>query len=117
MLEIRDLTVSYGLHKALQGVSLTADKGEVVVILGANGAGKSSLLKAVAGISEGAVTGGVTLAGTSLLSLGPDRIVEGGSPSFRKAAASLPISVSGKTCCWAPIRSGHGRARRKTWSR
>ncbi|WP_269584019.1 ABC transporter ATP-binding protein [Roseibium sp. Sym1] len=94
MLEIRDLTVSYGLHKALQGVSLTADKGEVVVILGANGAGKSSLLKAVAGISEGAVTGGVTLAGTSLLSLGPDRIVEGGIafvPEGRGIFADLSV--------------------------
>jgi len=78
MLEISNLTVTYGLHKALQGVSLTADKGEVVVILGANGAGKSSLLRAVAGISAGDVAGDVTLAGASLRSLGADRIVEKG---------------------------------------
>lgn len=78
MLEIRNLTVTYGLHKALQGVSLTADKGEVVVILGANGAGKSSLLRAIAGISEGDVAGDVTLSGASLRALGADRIVEQG---------------------------------------
>ncbi|MFY9244767.1 MAG: ATP-binding cassette domain-containing protein, partial [Roseicyclus sp.] len=49
MLEIRDLAVSYGKHRALSGVSLSVKPGEIVVILGANGAGKSTLLKAIAG--------------------------------------------------------------------
>ena len=49
MLEIRNLSVRYGRHQALEGVSAKVDKGEICVILGANGAGKSSLLKAVAG--------------------------------------------------------------------
>ncbi len=50
MLDIRDLTIIYDRHLALDKVSVTVDKGETVVILGANGAGKSSLLKAVAGL-------------------------------------------------------------------
>lgn len=78
MLEISDLTVSYGLHKALQGVSLSVAAGEIVVMLGANGAGKSSLLKAVAGICEGAVGGRVALDGAALSGLGSDRVVEAG---------------------------------------
>jgi branched-chain amino acid transport system ATP-binding protein len=78
MLEIDALSVAYGLHAALQGVTLAAAKGEIVVILGANGAGKSSLLRAVAGISEGTVTGGVSLNGRPLLDLPADRIVEAG---------------------------------------
>jgi branched-chain amino acid transport system ATP-binding protein len=49
MLEIRNLSVRYGRHQALDRVSAKIDRGEVCVILGANGAGKSSLLKAVAG--------------------------------------------------------------------
>ncbi|MCR9280544.1 ABC transporter ATP-binding protein [Roseibium sp. RP-7] len=78
MLDINGLTVTYGLHAALQGVSLTASKGEIVVILGANGAGKSSLLRAIAGISEGTVSGEAALAGQSLRQMKADRIVEAG---------------------------------------
>ncbi|MHA7774571.1 ABC transporter ATP-binding protein [Roseibium sp. M-1] len=78
MLEIDALSVAYGLHAALQGVTLATAKGEIVVILGANGAGKSSLLRAVAGISEGTVTGGVSLNGGPLRNLPTDRIVEAG---------------------------------------
>lgn len=49
MLEVKNLSVRYGRHHALDHVSVRVDKGEVCVILGANGAGKSSLLKAIAG--------------------------------------------------------------------
>jgi branched-chain amino acid transport system ATP-binding protein len=49
MLEVKNLSVRYGRHHALDHVSVKVDKGEVCVILGANGAGKSSLLKAIAG--------------------------------------------------------------------
>ena len=78
MLEIRSLSVSYGMHRALAGVSAEVHKGEIVVILGANGAGKTTLLRAAGGISEGAVTGEVLLDGRAISSLGPDRIVEAG---------------------------------------
>jgi branched-chain amino acid transport system ATP-binding protein len=78
MLEVRDLGVTYGMHKALEGAALTVSPGEIVVILGANGAGKSTLLKALSGICEGQVQGAVTLGGQSLDGLGPDRIVEEG---------------------------------------
>lgn len=49
MLEIADLSLRYGQHLALDAVSLRADEGEMVAILGANGAGKSSLLGAIGG--------------------------------------------------------------------
>lgn len=52
MLECRDLSVFYGPHHALDGVSINIKLGEIVAILGANGAGKSSLLKAVAGLID-----------------------------------------------------------------
>ena len=56
MIEVRDLSVKYGAVEALRGVTLTAQPGHTTAILGANGAGKSSLLRAISGISP--VTGG-----------------------------------------------------------
>ena len=50
MLEVTDLTVSYGAISALRNVSLTVSKGEIVTVIGSNGAGKSTLLKAICGI-------------------------------------------------------------------
>lgn len=78
MLDVRNLSVSYGKHRALHGASLRVGKGEIVVILGANGAGKSTLLKAVCGICEGQVTGDVLHENTDLVGEKPHRIVEAG---------------------------------------
>ena len=78
MLEVQNLSVQYGAHPALINVGLTVDFGEIVVILGANGAGKSSLLKAIAGTSEGTVSGNVSLDGSDLSNNGPGLIVEMG---------------------------------------
>ncbi|MEP0943863.1 MAG: ABC transporter ATP-binding protein [Rhizobiaceae bacterium] len=78
MLEVDGLFVRYGAHPALNDVKLSVSFGEIVVILGANGAGKSSLLKAIAGTSEGDVIGTVSLDGTFLSGEGADVIVERG---------------------------------------
>ena len=78
MLEVKNLSVSYGQHRALDDISVQIAKGEVVVILGANGAGKSSLLRAIAGLSEGHCDGDISFAGQSLLGQSPDEIVTGG---------------------------------------
>ena len=50
MLEIRDLTTSYGPVKALDGVTFTAARGKITAVLGANGAGKTTLLRTVSGL-------------------------------------------------------------------
>lgn len=68
MLEIRELTVSYGLHVAIRNVSVHVAPGEIVVILGANGAGKSTLLRATMGMVR-PQSGHVTLDGLDLTSL------------------------------------------------
>jgi branched-chain amino acid transport system ATP-binding protein len=78
MLEVRGLSVAYGQHRALDGASVRVGRGEIVVILGANGAGKSSLLKAVAGICEGRVAGEVLLDGADIAGMAPHRIVDQG---------------------------------------
>lgn len=51
MLEVRDLVVNYGAVEAVRGVSLTAVPGAITAIVGANGAGKSSLLRAITGLA------------------------------------------------------------------
>ncbi len=77
-LDVRGMAVRYGQHRALKGVDLRVDAGEVVVILGANGAGKTSLLGAIAGLVHSEATAQVRLAGQLLSGLPPHRIVEAG---------------------------------------
>jgi branched-chain amino acid transport system ATP-binding protein len=78
MLELSNVTVRYGQHRALENASVKVDKGEIVVILGANGAGKSTLLKAASGICEGVVAGDIRLDGTNLVGLATNKIVDAG---------------------------------------
>ena len=78
MLDVSNLAVDYGKHVALHGVSLAMKEGETVVILGANGAGKSSLLKAVAGLVPVRDGGAIDFAGARIAGLLPHRILEHG---------------------------------------
>lgn len=63
-LDIRDLTVTHGGVVAIHDVSFAARSGEITVLLGANGAGKSSLLRAVIGLASS--TGRISLGGTNI---------------------------------------------------
>jgi branched-chain amino acid transport system ATP-binding protein len=78
MLEVKGLSVSYGKHRALQSVDLRVEVGELVVILGANGAGKSSLLKALGGMEKPQPGSIVKLGAQDLLAMPPHKIVEAG---------------------------------------
>ena len=94
MLHVSELSVSYGLHRALSRVNLGIEPGEIVVILGANGAGKSTLLGTIAGICEGRVSGEVTLNEKNLLHRKSDQIVEAGVafvPEGRGIFAELSV--------------------------
>ena len=65
LLEVKDLQVAYGAITALTGVSLTVGKGEIVSLIGANGAGKTSTLRAISGMLK-PKAGDITLRGTAI---------------------------------------------------
>jgi branched-chain amino acid transport system ATP-binding protein len=77
MLEIRELRVSYGKIAALKGISLSVAAGEIVALLGSNGAGKTTALKTVSGLLA-PLSGEIRLAGEPLRGLPPHRIVRKG---------------------------------------
>lgn len=74
MLHVQDLNVHYGSIHAIHGVSLDVDEGEVVSLIGANGAGKTTILHTITGIKK-ATSGSVELCGTNLLATEPHKIV------------------------------------------
>lgn len=77
MLEINDLHVHYGVIEALKGVSLSVEEGKIVSLIGANGAGKTSLLQAISGIVKKS-GGDVQFLGSSIYKTNPRKIVEQG---------------------------------------
>ena len=76
-LEIRDLCVSYGGIRALKGVSLSVDEGQIVTLIGANGAGKSTTLRAISGLQK-VQSGSILYGSEELTSLPAKEIVRRG---------------------------------------
>lgn len=77
MLEISDLSVSYGTIRAVRGVSFSVGKGELVSLLGANGAGKSSTIKCIAGALK-AAGGSIVLEGKDITAANPEQVIRAG---------------------------------------
>ncbi|MFZ0241227.1 MAG: ABC transporter ATP-binding protein [Desulfobacterales bacterium] len=75
MLSVENLQVSYGNIKALQGISFRIDEGEIVTIIGANGAGKSTALKAISRLVPVAKTSRMTFKDKNLLKYSADKVV------------------------------------------
>ena len=78
MLKVANLSVAYGQHRALDKVAIEIVQGEIVTILGANGAGKTSLLKAIAGVVKTLPGKQVSLGTHDLSTLPAHEIVERG---------------------------------------
>ena len=76
-LEIRDLHVSYGGIRALKGVDLTVEEGQIVTLIGANGAGKSTALRAISGLQK-PQSGSILYGGEELVGLPAKEIVRRG---------------------------------------
>ena len=92
-LEVHDLDVRYGRIHAVRGVSLQVGEGEIVAVLGANGAGKSSLLKAIMGLVP-AAGGRVMFDGVDITGWPPSRRVREGLvlvPEGRRIVTTLTV--------------------------
>ena len=93
MLQIRDLHVNYGAISALHGLNLDVPQGHIVTLIGANGAGKSTTLRAVSAIVR-AAKGSICFDGEEISQLPPHRIVERGLchvPEGRMVFANLTV--------------------------
>src|ERR1700681_331875 len=93
LLEIRGLVVRYGEIEALRGMSVSVDEGQVVTLLGANGAGKSTTLRAISGLAKPA-SGDILYDGKSIAGLGPETIVRMGIshvPEGRRVFPGLTV--------------------------
>ena len=74
LLKLNELAASYGAVRALQGVSIDVPEGAIVALLGANGAGKSTTLKAISGMVT-PTAGGIEFAGNPIAGMTPNQIV------------------------------------------
>lgn len=93
ILEIKDLNVSYGGIKAVKDISFSVSKGEVVTLIGANGAGKSSTLRSIVGLVK-PESGSIQFEGQELAGLPTDQIVAKGItlvPEGRRVFSDLTV--------------------------
>ncbi|XMB73256.1 ABC transporter ATP-binding protein [Mycoplasmatota bacterium WC30] len=93
MLEVKDLIVDYGIIRAIKGINLSVEEGNIVAILGANGAGKTSTIRTVNGIVK-ASGGEILLKGEKITNLEPYKLAAKGiiqSPEGRLILKGLTV--------------------------
>ena len=93
ILSIKDLKVSYGGIEAVKGISFDVRQGEIVTLIGANGAGKSSTLRAISGLVKPS-GGSISFEGQDITGKNPTDIVKQGVtlvPERRRIIADLPV--------------------------
>jgi branched-chain amino acid transport system ATP-binding protein len=94
LLKLSNLEANYGAVRSLQGVSLSVEEGGIVALLGANGAGKSTTLKAISGMVKPA-SGSIEFDGKKLIGMSPNEIVRHGIahvPEGRKIFKDLTVA-------------------------
>ena len=93
MLEIKNLKVSYGMIQAIKGISFEVNKGEVIALIGANGAGKTTILHTITGLLN-ADSGSVTYEGKDITRMPGHKIVSMGIahvPEGRRVFANMTV--------------------------
>ena len=93
MLKIDGLKVSYGGIEAVKGISFNVEQGQIVTLIGANGAGKSTTLRSIAGLVK-AAAGSITFEGEDITTMAPDAIVSRGItlvPEGRRVFPDLTV--------------------------
>ncbi|HZH23339.1 MAG TPA: ABC transporter ATP-binding protein [Solirubrobacteraceae bacterium] len=93
MLEVEDIVTAYGSIEALKGVTLAVDEGEVVTLIGSNGAGKSTTLRSISGLTP-PKTGSIRFRGQEISTLPAQEIVRLGisqSPEGRRCFQRMTV--------------------------
>ena len=93
ILEIKDLSVNFGGIKAVNDISFYVEKGKIITLIGANGAGKSTILRSIAGTVK-PKNGEIIFENENILGLSPDKIVSRGVtlvPEGRKVFPNLTV--------------------------
>src|ERR1043165_3482489 len=93
MLEVKNLHVNYGAIAALHGVDLRVEQGQIVTLIGCNGAGKSTTLRAISGLVKPSL-GEIFFEGMSIAGRGPHELVRMGiamAPEGRGIFANLTV--------------------------
>ncbi|MDR3711105.1 MAG: ABC transporter ATP-binding protein [Capsulimonadaceae bacterium] len=93
LLSVENIQVSYGAIQALNGISITVAEGEIVTLIGANGAGKSTTLRAISGLVP-VSSGRIIFEGRDITNLPPDKIVRSGighSPEGRRVFSDMSV--------------------------
>ena len=93
MLEIKDLEVYYGMIKAIKGISFEVNEGEVIALIGANGAGKTTILHTISGLIA-PKKGSIVFEGQEITKIPAHKIVENGLaqvPEGRRVFPSLTV--------------------------
>lgn len=117
LLAVDNLSVFYGAIEALRGISLRVEQGEVVTLIGANGAGKSTTLRTISGLLQ-PKTGSIRFAGQPIHNWQPHRVVKSGvvqAPEGRKIFANLTVDENLQLAAYlrkdrAAIRADRDRA-------
>ena len=95
MLEIKDLKVNYGGIEALKGISFHVEEGEIVTLIGANGAGKSTTLRSIMEVVKPA-SGTITFQGEDITGMNTQKIVDRGSCWCRRPPGISQPDGAGK---------------------
>lgn len=93
MLEVKDLHVHYGVIEAIKGINFEVNKGEIIALIGANGAGKTTILHTVSGLIN-PTSGSVTFEGKDITKIPGHKIVSMGMahvPEGRRVFAELTV--------------------------
>ncbi len=93
LLQLKDFKVSYGAIEAVKGINISVEEGQIVAILGANGAGKTSTLRSISGVTK-VTSGSVIFNGETITNLNPVKITKKGiiqSPEGRQIFPDLTV--------------------------
>jgi branched-chain amino acid transport system ATP-binding protein len=109
LLEISGLVARYGAADVLKGLDISVEEGEIVTLLGSNGAGKSTTLRAISGLVAN-VSGSIAFAGQPILGLKPEAIVRLGISHVPEGRRIFPgLTVRDNILLGGSNRKGVGR--------